>query len=125
MPHLTRAVYEGATFGLLDCFEAVKQIGAVGDEIRITGGGARSPFWIQMIADVLQAPCSTLEAEEGPAYGAAILAGVGIGVWTSLAEACGRVVKKGAQVIPSGADYSKAISRYRELYQSQRTWNLS
>jgi len=124
MAHLTRAVYEGATFGLLDCFDAIKQLGTDGYDIRVTGGGARSPFWVQMIADVLQAPCSTLETEEGPAYGAAILAGVGIGVWASVADACRQVVKKRGKVIPSGADYSKAVSRYRELYRTQRTWNV-
>ncbi|MBC8065854.1 MAG: xylulokinase [Chlorobia bacterium] len=91
--HFARSVFEGMSFGLLDGFSALKALGATCDEVRVTSGGAKSKFWVQMIADVFQTPCVTLESDEGPAFGAAILAGVGIGLWPSTSVACNQAIR--------------------------------
>jgi xylulokinase len=121
--HLTRAVFEGISFGLLDCMNLLRELGAMAEEIRVTSGGAKSRFWMQILADLFQKPCVTLQADEGPAFGAAILAGVGTGVWPSVEEACAAVVRTKQRVEPSGTDYSEAYGRYRELYGAVREWN--
>lgn len=114
--HLSRAVFEGISFGLLDCMELLRGLGATADEVRVTSGGAKSKFWVQMLADCFDTPCITLQSDEGPAFGAAILAGVGIGVWPDVATACRATVKLKDVTSPSGANYSKAFARYRALY---------
>lgn len=111
--HFARAVFEGITFGILDCLYAV--LPNPSGELRITGGGAKGAFWSQMIADASQLPCVTLEADEGPAYGAALLAGVGLGVWASVEEACAQTIKTKHRVDPQPVDYAEAYGRYREL----------
>ena len=118
-----RAIVEGVTFGLLDSFDRLKALAPQVDEIRITGGGAKSAFWVQMIADVFNVPCATLESDEGPAFGAALLAGIGIGVWPSLKEACQEAVKIRQITQPSGTDYSAAGRRFRSLYPALRDWS--
>jgi xylulokinase len=121
--HMARAVFEGMSFGLLDCMNLLRELGATAEEIRVTSGGAKSRFWLQMLADMFGKPCVTLESDEGPAFGAAILAGVGIGVWPSVEQACSTVVRVRERVEPSGTDYSGAYDRYRSLYASLRDWN--
>jgi xylulokinase len=120
--HISRAVFEGISFGLLDCLNLLKGLGAQANEIRVTSGGAKSAFWVQMLADVFKAPCTTLEVDEGPAFGAAILAGVGIGVWPSVASACERVVKVRDVISPQGVEYGPAFERFRQLYPVTRNW---
>ncbi|HWA84476.1 MAG TPA: xylulokinase, partial [Fimbriimonadaceae bacterium] len=73
---MSRAVFEGISFGLLDCMNLIRGLGATAEDIRVTSGGSKSSFWLQMLADMFDAPCTTLEVDEGPAFGAAILAGV-------------------------------------------------
>ena len=121
--HLSRAVFEGISFGLLDGMELLKSLGATADEIRITSGGAKSPFWIQLLADLFKKPCVTLECDEGPAYGAAILAGVGVGIWPNVAKACEQTVKIRTRINPSGNDYSLKYERYQKLYSQTSGWN--
>ena len=121
--HLTRAVFEGATFGLREGFEALQALGARADELRVNGGGAKSAFWVQMLADVFETPCTTLEVDEGPAFGAALLAGVGAGVWPDVATASAAAVRRKGRVEPSGADYGAAYARYRALYRATKVWN--
>ncbi len=121
--HFSRAVFEGMTFGLLDCLNLVKGLGARVEEIRVTSGGAKSRFWIQMLADAFEALCQTLEVDEGPAFGAAILAGVGIGLWPDVGEACREVVKLRSEVAPKTDGYLDAYRRYRELYATTKDWN--
>jgi xylulokinase len=120
--HVSRAVFEGISFGLLDCLNLLRSLGAEATEIRITGGGAKSRFWVQMLADVFDAPCTTLMVDQGPAFGAAMLAGVGAGVWQNVAEACEHVVKVRDVVKPSGVEYGSAHERFRQLYPVTRNW---
>ncbi len=121
--HFSRAVFEGITFGLMEGMELLIGLGALVSEIRVTSGGAKSPFWIQMLADVFGRPCSTLECDEGPAYGAAILAGVGVGIWPNVSFACREIIKIKGTLNPSGNDYSRPYEKYRELYRQTRDWN--
>jgi xylulokinase len=114
---------EGISYGLLDGFELLAGLGATAEEIRITSGGAKSRFWVQMLADMFGRPCATLECDEGPAYGAAILAGVGAGVWPDVVTACEKVVRVRERTEPSGVQYLTGHSRYRSLYAATGDWN--
>lgn len=118
-PYLTRAVLEGVAFGLRDSFELIKASpAALIREVRVSGGGAKSPLWRQIMADVLGVPLVVAEAIEGAAYGAALLAGVGGGVWADVQTAAVVAVKTGARVEP-GADagaYEATYQLYRDLY---------
>lgn len=119
---VARSIFEGVSFGLLDCMNLLRKLGATGDQIRVTGGGARSRFWVQMLADLFKAPCVTLEADEGPAYGAALLAGVGIDVWADINEACANVIKPKQEFVPGSVDYAESYARYVDLYPAVRPW---
>jgi xylulokinase len=121
--HLSRAVVEGISFGLLDGFNLLSKLGARADEIRVTGGGAKSAFWVQLLSDLFGKPCSTLECDEGPGYGAAILAGVGLGHWSDVRSACRDVVRVEETRTPSGVDYAESYARFGALYPSLRKWN--
>src|SRR6185369_6107450 len=90
---IVRAILEGVAFSLRDTFEIFKEMNVPVDEIRLGGGGARSPLWRQIQADVYGRAVKIVEAEEGAAYGAALLAGVGAGGWASVDEACNSVVR--------------------------------
>ncbi len=91
--HLTRAVMEGVAFSLRDSFEIFKETGGEISSIRLGGGGAKSGLWRQIQADVFGQPVEILEADEGAAYGAAILAGVGAGSWQTVDEACAKTIR--------------------------------
>src|SRR5690606_25937388 len=85
--HLTRAVLEGVAFGLKDSVELMKPLGLSVDRVRVAGGGTRSAVWRQILADVFDSELATTDATEGAAYGAALLGGVGAGVFGSVEEA--------------------------------------
>ena len=117
LAHMARAVMEGVAFGLRDAFELVVAAEPDVDEVRLTGGGARSPLWRQIISDVLAWPLTTFEAGEGAAYGAAILAATGIG-WSPSAQ---ELVVEWVRGVPAEApgdlwDVSACYQRYRDLY---------
>ncbi len=117
--HMARAVMEGVVFALRDGLEIMRGLGVPIDEIRATGGGAKSPLWLQLQADIYGTPVATLAAEEGPAYGAALLAGVGVGVFADVAEAvdtCVRVAGVTAPNPANGAVYAEAYAAYRTVY---------
>ncbi len=116
LDELARAVFEGVSFGLADGWRALRELGASANDFRVTGGGSRSEFWVQLLADIFRAPVATLENDEGPAFGAALLAGVGSGSWNSTLDACSATVKAARLVEPSGTDYGGAIERFRALY---------
>jgi len=115
--HLTRSVLEGVAFGLRDGMELLRTAGAgQPTQVRISGGGARSALWRQIIADVLQTELVTVNVVEGAAYGAALLAGVGAGVWPDVEAACTDVVQLTSQVSPQ----AEAQARYQALYDHYR-----
>jgi xylulokinase len=121
--HLIRAVMEGVVFALRDGLEIMRELGLPLGEVRATGGGGRSPLWRQMQADIYGAPVSTLAAEEGPAYGAALLAGVGAGVFADVHAAVDRCVAVSGSTQPNPADqarYERVYAIYRGLYGALR-----
>jgi xylulokinase len=85
---LIRALLEGVSYSQKDCLDIIEQMGVQARYVRLSGGGARSPFWQQMLADVFGKPVSVLENQEGSAYGAALLALVGTGEYASVREVC-------------------------------------
>jgi xylulokinase len=117
MPNLTRAVLEGVAFGLRDSFELIKAAGLVQiDQVRVSGGGAKSALWRQILADVLNVELVTVNTTEGAAYGAALLAGVGAGVWPDVDAACDSAVKVTGTTLPR----PEAASRYERIYEIYR-----
>jgi xylulokinase len=118
---MTRAVLEGVAFGLRDSFEIVKGLGQTIEEIIINGGGSKSDFWCQMIADVMHTKVVKLENDAGPAYGAAILAAVGAGVFPSVSEACDKIIKTTEEYIPNSQNeilYDQKYELFSKLYPS-------
>jgi len=116
--HLTRAVLEGVTYGLRDSLSLMRTLGIAPRQVRASGGGARSAVWRQMMADVFGTEIAAVTSEEGAAYGAALLAGVGAGLYRDANEACDRSVHVAAACRP-GADsirYERLYPRYRALY---------
>jgi xylulokinase len=121
--HLIRAVLEGVAFSLKDTFTILDGIGVPARQIRLGGGGARSPLWRQIQADVYGNDVEILAAEEGAAYGAAILAGVGAGSWATVDEACDAVVRVAARVQPdhnSSSLMQRNYLVYRSIYPALR-----
>lgn len=113
--HLVRALYEGVAFAIRDCFEA---IGRPVTTIRLAGGGAQSPFWSQMIADVTGTPVDVPAGTQFGAKGAALLAGVAIGWFGSIEDACRRTVETKRRHDPdpsTRAGYDEAFRRYRTV----------
>ncbi|HEX9371148.1 MAG TPA: FGGY-family carbohydrate kinase, partial [Roseiflexaceae bacterium] len=121
--HMARAVMEGVVYSLRDGLEIMRSLGLPLGEVRATGGGAKSQFWRQMQADVYNAEVTTLAAEEGPAYGAALLAGVGAGVFADVGAAVDRCVAVGGATKPDPAAqerYEQVYAIYRGLYGQLR-----
>jgi xylulokinase len=121
--HVVRAILEGVAFSLRDTFEILKQMKVPVESIRLGGGGARAQLWRQIQADVYGLPVAVNVAEEGAAYGAALLAGVGAGVWTSVPAACDAAVHV-AQVVPCDAGrvalMEARYAEYSKLYPALR-----
>lgn len=118
--HLTRAVLEGVAFGLADNLALMQSVGISGvEQIRIAGGGAKSALWRSILSDVLGIELVTVEATEGAASGAALLAGVGAGCWPDVESACAASVELGA-VSPPDPDrhalYAPLSKRFRRAY---------
>jgi xylulokinase len=122
--HVVRAILEGVAFSLRDSFTLFAEMGVPVRSIRLGGGGARSPLWRQIQADVYGHEVEIIEAEEGAAYGAAILAGVGAGVWTSVDAACGEVVRVAKRVTPQPEameTMGKSYAAYRRIYPALKS----
>jgi xylulokinase len=122
--HVIRAILEGVAFSLRDTFTIFEQIAVPVKTIRLGGGGARSPLWRQIQADVYSHEVETVAVEEGAAYGAAILAGVGAKAWPTVDAACAAVVHVASATDPSIQDSSvmnRAYSSYRRIYPSMKT----
>jgi xylulokinase len=117
--HVTRAVLEGVAFSLKDTFSLFEEMKVPVQNIRLGGGGARSQLWRQIQADVYEHEVEILAAEEGAAYGAALLAGVGARFWNSVEEACDAVVKVETRVSPDKRAphiLRRQYENYRRLY---------
>lgn len=116
LPHLTRSVLEGVSYGLRDSFELMKAAGLSDiSQVRVTGGGAKSPFWLQILADILNVELVTVSAEEGAAYGAALLAATGAGAFESVPSACKNIIQITGHTAPG-----KNVQTYEELYPIYR-----
>ncbi len=121
--HLTRAVLEGVTYSLRDCLAIIEEQGVAVKQIRASGGGAKSAFWRQLQADVMGKTVVSMAADEGPAFGVALLAAVGAGEYKTVAEACDATVKTTGQTKMAAAAkkcYDKVFPIYQQLYGSLR-----
>jgi xylulokinase len=122
--NVIRAILEGVAFSLKDTLTIFHELGVPVQAIRVGGGGARSPLWRQIQADVYGQAVETVQADEGAAYGAALLAGVGAGVWPSVDEACDAVVRVAKRTSPEPGAIrvmQQTYSGYRRLYPALRS----
>jgi xylulokinase len=122
--HTIRAILEGVAFSLRDTFTIFREIEVPVKTIRLGGGGARSALWRQIQADIYGHRVETVKAEEGAAYGAAILAGVGAKAWPSVDAACDDVVRVAGNVSPNSEDslaMEEAYAAYRRIYPAMKS----
>lgn len=122
---MTLAVLEGVAFGLRDSLEVARSLGIKIDSSRICGGGAKSPLWRQIIAAVMNVRLEIIESEEGPGYGAAILAAVGCGTFDSVESACSKLVKVIDTVDPDPElvrKYEEKYQKFKQLYPIMKGW---
>jgi len=115
--HLIRAVMEGVTFGMRDSLEIIRGMGIPVEKVRASGGGARSFFWRQMQADIYDLPVETVYVTEGAAFGAALLAGTGVGIYNSVEEACRETIRTNSLTQPD----EKRKQIYQEYYKIYRS----
>jgi xylulokinase len=121
--HVVRAILEGVAFSLRDTLTIFAELKIPVESIRLGGGGARGGLWRQIQADVYGMPVGALEVEEGPAYGAALLAGVGVGNWTSVENAVDATVHIAQRIEPEPqrvALMDRRYGAYRKLYPALR-----
>jgi xylulokinase len=116
--HMIRAVLEGVAYGLRDSLELMRALGLKIEQVRASGGGARSALWRQILADVFNSEIALLNIAEGAAYGAALLAGVGAEVYGSVGEGCERAIRVTDKIEPgsNAAIYADYYPLYRGLY---------
>ncbi len=117
--HFIRSVLEGVAFGLRDSLEVIRGLNINIEEIRGSGGGAKSSFWLQIQADINNAPMTTINVTDGGALGVALLAGEGTGVYSSLEDACDAIIKVKSSAEPDEEKtmkYDEYYSIYRSLY---------
>ena len=113
---MTQAVLEGVAFGLRDSLEVARSLGINIERTKICGGGAKSPLWKKIIANVMNLKVDVIESEEGPGYGGAILAAVGCGEYASVEEAGDKLVKVVETIEPD----AELVAKYEERYQKFR-----
>jgi xylulokinase len=119
--HMLRSIMEGVAYSMRDSLEIIEHLGVPVRQIRASGGGSRSPLWRQIQADVFGRKVVAINTEEGPAYGAALLAAVGAGEFKNIQEACGatiRVVKETSPVRRAKSRYDRSFPVYQQLYRS-------
>lgn len=123
--HLTRSVLEGVAFGLKDMFGLMREAGLGSiDQVRLSGGGAKSSLWRQILADVLETELVTVNTTEGAAYGAALLAGIGAGIWRDVDTACAQTIRVTDRVSPDGENletYRLIHQQYQQLYPALKS----
>jgi xylulokinase len=119
--HMTRAIMEGVTYSLRDSFAIMSDLGVPVKQIRASGGGSKNPFWRQMQADVFGKPVVAMVADEGAAYGVALLAAVGAGEFKDITEACAATIKTADQSKPNAQAkkvYDQGFPVYQNLYRA-------
>jgi len=116
--HMARAVLEGVTFSLRECLDLLCGLGQSCTRVRVSGGGSRSALWRQMMADVFGVEIVEVNVTQGAAYGAALLAGVGTGIYANAEQACERTVHETGSTTPgpNAGGYAESYERYRALY---------
>jgi len=122
--HVVRAIMEGVAFSLRDTFSIFSELGVPVDSVRLGGGGSRSPLWRQIQADVYGRAVDTVRADEGAAYGAALLAAVGIGLWPTVDAACDALVRRDSATEPHPEHVTlmnDRYSAYTRLYPALRS----
>ena len=112
---MLRSVMEGVIYAQRQCLDVHRSMGIEFNEIYATGGGGTSPLWRQMIADIFDLPVVTIQNREGPALGAAILAGVGTGLYPNIPEACKKIIKTNEPQLPAAVN-SKQYEPYYKLF---------
>jgi len=120
---MLRAAMEGVTFSQKHCLEVLREMNLVPDEIIASGGGGTSPLWRQMMADLFECKIGTVQNREGPALGAAILAGVGSGIYPSVQEACNTIITTTQQSSPNASNtekYQPYYNLYLDLYPAPK-----
>ena len=116
--HLTRSILEGVAFGLKDIFCLMRDAGLGSiDQVRLSGGGAKSPLWRQILADILATELVTVNTTEGAAYGAALLAGIGAGIWRDADTACAATIRITDRVAPN----PQTVQTYQSLHEHYQT----
>lgn len=118
--HFVRSIMEGVAFSQLDCLNLMRSLGINSDKIVLIGGGSRSKIWREIICDIFETPLITLKNEEGPAFGAALLGGVGCGLYKSVEEAVEKTVRQADEIKPNSGNfpiYRKTYDIYRSLYK--------
>lgn len=114
-PHMVRATLEGVAYGLRDSLELMRALGLQIRQVRASGGGARSALWRQILADVFNSEIALVNITEGAAYGAALLAGAGSGVYASVEDACAQTIR-----ITDSVKQGKDTDVYQDYYQVYR-----
>lgn len=120
---LLRSIMEGVTFSLEDCLSILNNLGEKSNEMMACGGGANSKIWLQMLSDVYSCEVKTTVSNEGPSFGAAILAGVGVGIYRSVEDACEELIKARSVYKPIAENtgkYEKVYEVYKSLYPKLR-----
>lgn len=119
--HMARAIMEGVTYAMRDSLEIIQGMGVPVKQIRASGGGSKSPLWRQIQADVFGQKAVTINAEQGPAYGVALLAAVGAGAYKNIEEACGATISVVQETPTQRANkqaYDLRFPEYQQLYRS-------
>lgn len=122
--HLGRAIMEGVAMSLRESLEIVRELGVPVKEMRVSGGGAKSPLWRQILADVMNQAACTISTEQGPAFGVALLAAVGDGQFKNIEEACKATIEITAKVAPrrhATKMYDRLFPIYQSLYGSLKS----
>ena len=120
---MIRAIMEGVAYSLNDCMGILRGMGIDPKEMLVCGGGGKSPLWCNMLSDVYDCPTCTMQSNEGPALGVAILAGVGTGLYSSVEEACDTMLKVSKQNVPTPENvttYAQKYAFYKTLYPALR-----
>ena len=121
--HMARSVIEGISYSLCSCLDVIREVGIAVSDMALCGGGAKSPFWKQMLCDIYGVDVKTMASQEGAALGAAILGGVAGGVFATVEEGCRSMVKEGSSVSPSMENHMRYMHFYKlycDLYPAMQ-----